>query len=203
MCEGMTPEILFGFKDKGERIPGLIEFITCQSNLIFDSIPSDEEEVEEDPFGDETGGEEEPPPGGEGEGGEEEEEEEEAAVETNNGRVNINTAPLPVLRALMDESEISNSVLERIIEFREKAFEAYEKSLERDWELTEPDEEDEEEDFIFDSPSAVIERVESYFETSFNLEKDAEEKLATLIKHRAIKALERAGEAAGRDSDGS
>jgi len=180
MCEGMTPEILFGFQEKGERIPGLIEFITCHSNLIFDEIPTDEEEIEDDPYGNETGGEEEedPPPGGETG---DEEEEPEVAIETNNGRININTAPLPVLRALMDDSEITNSVLERIIEFRDKAIEAYEKSLERDWELDNPDDEDEDEDFIFTDPAEVIERVEDYFETSFNLEKDAEEKFASLL----------------------
>jgi len=183
MCESLTKEILFGYKDGPDRIPGLIEFITCYSNLIFDSVPEDEEEAEDDSFGEEPPPEEENPPGGEGEEGDDEDDEVEAEpVETNSGRVNINTAPYPVLRGLMEDSDIPNSVLEKIIEFREKAIEVYEDLQDRDGEFGSILEEDEEdEDFIFTTPTEVFERVEEYFNTTFNLDDDVEETFTNLL----------------------
>jgi len=187
MCDGMTPEILFGYIDDGEIIPGLCEFITCYSNLVFDSIPKDEEE-EEDPFSGEGDDQGEDPPE---EGEPEEEDTSEQATETNNGRVNINTAPLPVLRALIDEDDIPDSVLERIVEFRNYALEARERAEERSdtWKYDSGDEGgvsglsdyDEDEDFIFDDPAEVIERVEKYFETSFNLDEEAQTEFLSLL----------------------
>lgn len=183
MCESLTKEILFGYKDGTDRIPGLVEFITCYSNLIFDSVPVDEEEAEDDSFGEEPPPEEEGPPGSEeDEGDGDEEEAESEPVETNSGRVNINTAPYAVLRGLMEEAEIPNSVLEKILEFREKAVEVYEDLQDREGEfgsLLEEDEEDE--DFVFTTPSEVFERVEEYFNTTFNLDPDAEEKFTSLL----------------------
>lgn len=183
MCESLTKEILFGYKDGSDRIPGLVEHITTYSNLIFDSVPTDEEEEEDNTFGEEPPPEEEePPPGGEEDEGDEEEEEEGEPVETNNGRVNINTAPYAVLRGLMDEADIPNSVLEKILEFREKAIEVYEDLQDREGEFGSILEEDEEdEDFIFTTPTEVFERVEEYFNTSFNLDEDAEETFTNLL----------------------
>jgi len=181
MCESLTKEILFGYKDGTDRIPGLVEYITCYSNLIFDKVPEDEEEAEDDSFGEEPPPEEEDPPGSEDDESEEEEAEAEP-VETNNGRVNINTAPYPVLRGLMEEADIPNSVLEKILEFREKAIEIYEDLQDREGEfgsLLEEDEEDE--DFIFTTPTEVFERVEEYFNTTFNLDDDAEETFTSLL----------------------
>jgi type II secretory pathway component PulK len=185
MCEGVTAEILYGFMDDGERIPGLIEYVTCYSNLIFDSIPKDEEDENWDPgFGD---GEEEgeDPPGEEGEEGEEEEEETAEPVETNNGRININTAPFAVLRGLISEDEIPNSVLEKIIEFRGKALEAYEEMERRDGEFGAILEEEDNEDFIFTDAAEVFDRVEEYFDTDFNLEKDVETEFTSLLETKS------------------
>ncbi len=182
MCQSLTKEILFGYKDGGERIPGLVEHITCYSNLIFDSVPEDEEEAEDDSFGEEPSPEEDEPPGSDEEGdGEEEDEEESEPVETNSGRVNINTASYAVLRGLMDESEIPNSVLEKILEFRGKAIEAYEDLQDREGEFGGLIDEEEDEDFIFTTPAEVFERVEEYFNTTFNLDDDAEETFTSLL----------------------
>lgn len=182
MCEGMTEDILFGFRKDGDRIPGLIEYITCYSNLVFDEIPEDEEAEEEGGVGTDgdegdTGDDEEEE---EEEVDEEDEEEAEQATETNNGRVNINTASFPVLRALVDENDVPNSVIEKILEFRDKAIELYEDLEDDDKDFSDL-EEDEEEDFIFKSGTEVIERVEDYFETSFNLGNDAEEMFTSLL----------------------
>ncbi len=185
MCEGLTAEILYGFRDDGERIPGLIEYITCCSNLIFDSIPEDEEDENWDPgFG---GGEEEneDPPGEEEEEGDEEEEEVPESVETNSGKININTAPFAVLRSLVDENDIPNSVLEKIIEFRGKALEAWEEMEKRDGEFGSILEEEDDEDFIFTDATEVFDRVEEYFDTSFNLDKDVEAEFTSLLETKS------------------
>lgn len=194
MCEGLSPEILFGFEQKGERIPGLVEFITCYSNLVFDEIAEDEEESDEfldnDQFGeDPTEGEDTGEDSGEGDGeGDEEDEEEPEEVETNNGCVNINTSSYAVLRALLEDDQIPNSFLEKLVEFREEALDAWEEAEEQADRWTSDDEEEgdgldyeEEEDFIFKDPSEVVSRVEDYFETSFNLDNEAEEAFQSLI----------------------
>ena len=81
-----------------------------------------------DPFSGDDGGDEygDKPSG---EGGDGDEEEQETATETNNGCVNVNTAPLAVLKGLMDDSDLSYSVLDQIDEFRALIFEAYEERM--------------------------------------------------------------------------
>jgi len=190
MCEGLSPEILFGFEQKGERIPGLAECITCYSNLIFDEIAEDEEEgddfLDNNQFDDSSVDEE-----GDSEktDGEEDEEEEPEEVETNNGCVNINTATFAVLRALLEDDQIPNSFLEKLVEFREEALDAWEEAEDRaeDW-ISDGDGEEgdgldyeDDEDFIFRDPSEVISRVEKYFETSFNIDNDAEQALTSML----------------------
>lgn len=202
MCKGVTKDILFGYTEGTERIPGLLEYITIYSNLTMDAPKGDEEEGEEDESL--FGGEEEdeygdtpPEEGGDGEGGEDEEEE---AVETNNGLINVNTASLPVLKSLMEDSELSYAVVDRIGEFRDKALEAYRESMDDyDWdsgdfrreenkEGEEEDDsglggfdEDEDEDFLFTDPYAVLDRVEEYFDSTFNVEQDAEDEFCSML----------------------
>lgn len=202
LCEEITNDILFGYQEKGRRVPGLIEFVTIYSNLVLDEQKGDEEEEglpeidpeeeEDSEMGDKPSDESE----------DEERSEQEAdpeTLETNNGLINVNTAPLPVLKALMNDDEMSYSVLDEVDEFRQKAMEAYEKSLEDDFSGLdtgfEEDEEGEEgedkegedvydeedEDFIFTDPYAVLERVEDYLEKDFNLEKDVEDEFGSLL----------------------
>jgi type II secretory pathway component PulK len=203
MCKGITKDLLFGYTEGGERIPGLLEYITVYSNLTMDSQKGDEEEGEADEnlFG---GGEEDeygdtpPEEEGDGEGSEGEEGE---AVETNNGLINVNTAPLPVLKALVEDSQLSYAVVDRIGEFRDKALEAYRDTMDKyDWNSNEfrNDEEkqnqeeeddsglsgfdeDEDEDFIFTDAYAVLDRVEEYFDSTFNIEQDAEDEFCSLL----------------------
>ena len=44
-------------------------------------------------------------------------------TETNDGRININTAPLCVVRSLLPPDELSFSVIEKIDDFRRRSFE--------------------------------------------------------------------------------
>jgi hypothetical protein len=179
-----------------------LEYITIYSNLVMDPLIGDEEDEDDnsDPFTDEEEDEYDSTPG-EGEGGEDGESEPEA-VETNNGQVNVNTAPLPVLKALMEERDLSYSVIDEVGEYRNLALEAYERSLEEDdWSLDDSDESDEEgeegegeqgegndeyddeeeEDFIFRDPLEVFDRVEEYNNTDFNLDKDVEAEFTSLL----------------------
>ena len=210
MCPDITSEILYGYTEEDVRYPGLIEYITVYSNLILDTPEDDEnEEKEEDPFASDDGGDEEEPPSDSGEGDESEDGEDIDAeqVETNNGLINVNTAPLPVLKALLGHSEISYSILDQVGEFREKAIEAYNESLEDDYGLgsdsqsgddkegddkegdednedneeESSEEDDEEEDFVFTDPDEVLGRVEEFFNTDFQIEDEARAEFGSLL----------------------
>ncbi|MHC4942376.1 MAG: hypothetical protein ACYTG7_05090 [Planctomycetota bacterium] len=209
MCDGITKDILYGYIDNRFRVPGLIEYITIYSNLVMDEMKKDEEDDDSpagegpDPFdgsSDDDAFQDTPDD-------EDDEGEEEVAVETNNGLINVNTAPLPVLKALMDDDELSYSIIDEIGEFREKAVEKYLDELEDlDWD--DPDarrsffnrdddeegdeeeeeddskgfgDEDEDEDFIFKDPYEIFERVEEYFDNTLDVSKDAQTEFSSLI----------------------
>lgn len=207
MCDDITTDILFGYIDNKVRIPGLIEYVTVYSNLIFDEPKGDEEEGEDgstgsDPFAsDEEDAYQDTPDDEDGEGGDQE-----VAVETNNGLINVNTAPLSVLKSLLDDNDLPYSVIDQLGEYRDRAVQKYLDEIEDlDWEDRyrrsnlfskddkddEDDEdedddsddldEDEEEDFIFKDPYAVFEQVEEYLDTEFKTEEDAENEFLSLI----------------------
>lgn len=118
------------------------------------------------------------------------------ATETNQGRININTTPLAVMRVMVAEDEIPYSVLEKIDEFRRTALdeELLEQARrrgygsdgegdsgddEKDKESTGFGNEDEEDpealkdDFTFHKPDEVFEKVQDFFDTNFELPEEA------------------------------
>ncbi len=208
LCDEITENLFFGYIEDGERIPGLLEYITIYSNLVMDSPKVDEEEgEEEDPYANEGGDElGELPPGEEGDDGGGDPGEESEPVETNNGLININTAPLSVLKALLEPEDIPYSILDHLGEFRSKAIEAYEETLNDygqsdntfggglgndggtgegdegdDGDTSGFDDEEEEEDFIFKDPGEIFDRMEEYFQTTYDIEEDAKTEFSSLI----------------------
>lgn len=128
MIEGLRPEHLYGFIEDDTYHPGLESYLTVWSQLeIKPEPPKTDDPFSGSPF---TQGSlfDKPGPasgGGSSSGGEDGEdtegetpEEDTSVLPTNNGLVNINTATLPVLRAIAPD-DIPTTFLERIIEFRE------------------------------------------------------------------------------------
>lgn len=206
--EGMTESILRGYMEDGRYVPGLEDVCTVYSNLRFD-----EDALEEDEEGD---GSEFDKPQDSGFGGDEGEDEPESgeddpdmtgeddkvATETFQGRLNINTTPLPVLRSIMDSQRMPYSVLEKIDEFRHEMFD--EDYLAQSLGLDEEDDGskfgsdrndrgsggdegdespwgDEEEDFIFRNPMEIFARVEEYYGTDFGLEEELKQEFANRL----------------------
>lgn len=125
-------------------------------------------------------------------------------AETDQGRININTAPLPVLRALVSSDDLPFSVLEKIDEFRRKALDEDEKlglstsaltgggqqnkkkgggSSDQEGEGEEESPEDadgEDEDFTYHTAEEVIQRTEDYFNQKFELD----DKVVTAFSNR-------------------
>lgn len=171
--EGMSESLLHGFVENGRYVPGLEDVLTVYTNLRIDPDALEGEE-EDDPLGDspfDTGAAEQT----EAEEAADQMPDDENQVETNQGRVNVNTAPLPVLAALMEEDRIPFSVIEKIDEFRRQATEVADAG-ERDFGLGESkkrslseEAEEQDEDFVFDDPDAVIDRVEDWFDTKLNV----------------------------------
>lgn len=123
------------------------------------------------------------------------------ATETNQGRINVNTAPLCVLRCLVEEKDLPYAVLEKLDEFRRCAvddslltkngfkFGSKKKSSDSDKDkkgksgsggsggssgssglgALGADEEDEEQDFSFHSTGDVIDKVQDYYDTQFDV----------------------------------
>lgn len=116
------------------------------------------------------------------------------ATETQQGRININTAPLAVLRVLVSDEDIPYSVLEKIDEFRRTALdeELLEQARRRgygsDGEGKSDEKEDEDsgfgndeeedaealkDDFTFHKADEVFEKVQDFFDTNFELPEEA------------------------------
>ncbi len=203
--DGMTEFILKGFIEGDRYVPGLEDVVTVFSNLRFDEEALEEDEEEEkfeNPFDqkEEEENEEDDRGAGEAPGAQADSEQ---ATETNQGRVNINTAPLCVLRCLLESHDLPLSVLEKVDEFRRELFEEqYEK--EKDpfgsstedgdkWSFDDKDDEDDDgredddeadrdkEDYIFQSPEAALGEVADYYNTSFNLTEAVEKEFAESI----------------------
>lgn len=109
MLEGVAPVHLYGFVEEEVFFPGLLEYLTIWTHLELKPEPVEEDPFAQSPFEVADAEEEE---GGTSEEGT-------TANPTNDGLVNLNTAPLAVLRA-MAADEIPTSYLEKIVEFRKK-----------------------------------------------------------------------------------
>ena len=183
--DDMTEFLLHGFVEDGMYVPGLEDVITVYSNVRIDpdALEQDEEEdtLGSSPFDDAADDEEEMQDAADNAG--EDAEDETRATETNQGRVNVNTAPMVVLRSLMKQDRMPYSVLEKIDEFRreiledhldhqkgfgDKAAGDFGFDADEAEDLAE-EEEEEQEDFVFDNPNGVVERVEDWLNTSFSV----------------------------------
>jgi type II secretory pathway component PulK len=179
MIEGVRPEHLRGFVEDDVFYPGLIDYLTIWSELELkpEQEPDDDfagsvfsaSAFDDDPTEAEL---------------DEEEAAESAATAspTAGGRVNVNTAPLLVLRALAPE-DIPTAFLERVVEFRNRIQELrteFEDGALGDSIFGAPDETDgeegeegEEEDdendptrYVFETENEVFSKVESEWDLS-------------------------------------
>ncbi|MBK6940460.1 MAG: general secretion pathway protein GspK [Planctomycetes bacterium] len=216
----LTEFMLHGYLDEDGRrfVPGIEDVATVFSSQTYDESaePQGEEDEEfKNPFdasskddpnntgdadkdegdaaddgeGEDDGDAEGDAGGGEGtDGGGE-------TAATNEGRINVNTAPIVVLRSLLPNDEMPWSVLEKIDEFRRKAFEEqaasaqdlFDKNKKKDKDddsaggSDDEDGEEEEEDFVFHSSEEVIDKVEKHFETTFDLSDETKTKFTELL----------------------
>ena len=170
--EGITPEHLWGFVEDDTYYQGLSSYLTVWSELELKDPEVDEDsEFEDSPFAGSVFDDEDE---------ESEDDDQEITAEpTAGGRVNVNTAPLIVLRAVAPE-DIPTSFLEKLVEFRERIFE-----LRDEWEenLLNPDNasifDDDEGDgepggedetdptyYVFQAENEVFDKVEAEWELS-------------------------------------
>lgn len=176
----VRPEHLSGFVEDDIFYPGLERYLTVWSQLELKEPVDDEDE---DLFADSPlGGDDDE--GEEGDDEDDADEDDELAVqETLDGRVNVNTAPLAVLRALAPD-DIPTSFLEAIIEFRERVLEEADqiqadrfsdrraaadpasRSLLDDDPPESYDEEDDPTRFVFQAADEVFDKVEEELELS-------------------------------------
>jgi hypothetical protein len=170
--EGITPEHVWGFVEDDVFYPGLARYLTVWSELELKEPDVDEDgEFSDSPFEGSVFDEDDDP---------EEEDQEIVAEPTAGGRVNVNTAPLIVLRAVAPE-DIPMAFLERVIEFRERIFElrdAWEEALKDPDNSSvfddegegdgEPGGEDETDPtyYVFQSENEVFDKVESEWDLS-------------------------------------
>jgi len=184
----MTEFLLHGYMEDGRYIPGLEDVLTVYSNVRIDpDVLGDQDDAEDDlgdsPFDDSNEKEEQEEEEEASENAAEDAEDENRATETNQGRININTAPMTVLRALMEEDRMPYSVLEKIDEFRREILAEqldHQSGLDDkkagdfgfdgdEAEDNQDAEEEKEEDFVFDNPNGVIERVEDWQNIAMNV----------------------------------
>lgn len=202
LFEGLRPEHLDGFVEDDEYFPGLREAITLWSHLELKDPPPEDED---DPF---SGS----PLGGGDEAAEDTAAEDQALIQSaqtsNDGKVNCNTAPLIVLRALAPE-DIPTSFLERVIEFRELMHEVRDELIESegfDWDQPDEDEaegggaddesdldEDDPAYYVFSDTAEVFDKVEGKWDLSVFTDEEEKElflgRLTTVSEVFTIKIL--------------
>lgn len=178
MFSSLQPEHLWGFLEDDTFHPGLERYLTLHNHLELQAAADEEDEgVDESKFGIPDEADE-----------EEEAQDELYADPTFNGLVNVNTAPLVVLRAMADEA-ISTASLEKIVEFRKLALEkldeveddlggalldgGFEGEPSEDDEADEPsDQEKEASEYVFTDPGEVFELIEEEFHVSVNADEE-------------------------------
>jgi type II secretory pathway component PulK len=203
LIEGVEPEHLAGFVEDGEFHPGFASCLTVWSQLELKPEPPVEDEYSGSPFTQGSLFDESLEDGSSGEGddagGEEGAGEDEAASvwPTNDGLVNVNTAPLAVLRALAPD-EIPTSFLEHLVEYRERI-----RELRKEGKLygsdslfgDPPSEEgegdggglfgDEDDDdptkYVFDTIEDIIPKVEEEFGIELKVEPDIEAEFTSAL----------------------
>jgi hypothetical protein len=212
--EGLLPEHLSGFVEDDVFHPGLEEYLTLWSQLELKPKPPEVDPFTGSPF---TKGSlfdqnkiDNTAPGSEDESGEDEETGDEPSDQpkpTNDGLVNINTAPLAVLRAIAPE-DVPTTFLEHIVEFRNRIIELRESGklnmadaafgneptsvsggMEEEPEEGEEEEGslfgDEDDDdptkYVFEKPEDVIPKVEEEFGIELHAEIDVETEFVTRL----------------------
>ena len=178
----LEPVHLEGFVEAGEYFAGLNDLLTITSHLELKAEPEAEDAFTGSPFAGAAGTS---GFGSSGVGADAEPEVEVSASSTNTGLVNINTAPLKVLRAIARD-HVPLSALEFIVEFRDMIEEAEENSLLGGGSLLgdddddggedggdgseEGDEEDEDDPskFVFTDPAQVFQKIENEFRVTIN-----------------------------------
>jgi len=175
----LAPEQLWGFVEDDEFHPGLERYLTVWNHLELQEPDEDEETGVTSPFGIEDPAEE-----------DDEADDEIFADPTLNGLVNVNTAPLVVLRALADDA-IATASLEKIIEYRLRALEELEEAEDNlggalldggfdddagdETEAGEDEPSDEEtqaSEYVFTDPEEVFDLVEQEFHVSVSADED-------------------------------
>jgi len=189
LIEGLRPEHLRGFIENDEFYPGLDRFLTIWSQLELKPPPPEADPFANSPFSKFTQGSLFDQTMGESPDEQAEPPAEFAPDPTNNGLINVNTAPLLVLRALAP-SDLPTSFLEKLDEFRRKIDElktadeiSQGDSLFAQDKLATPGQEDEaasgssdEEDekdptkYVFTTVEEVIDKVEQEFGITLGLE---------------------------------
>jgi hypothetical protein len=195
MLDGIDPTHMRGFVEDNEFHPGLDDYLTIFSNLEVKPPPVADELFDDSPFTqgsmfdqslEDTGSDV-------TEGSEDGEPTDELMAEpTNDGLVNVNTAPWAVLRAVAPE-DVPNSFIDKIVEFRLRIDEVQEEAglstssllgaFNDDQEGGDESDEGAEEDsnfgdeeeqdatkYVFETPDEVIGKVEEEFEIELNLD---------------------------------
>jgi hypothetical protein len=202
MIEGLEREHLTGFVEYDEFHPGLDRYLTLWTELEVKPAPPAVDPFSGSPFTGFTEGslfdKELGETGPETDTGEQEDEPEDIAPDpTNNGLVNVNTAPEVVLRALAPV-DIPNSFLERVEEFRDRIDELRESgalsatdSLFSDSALgsgedggsssSSDDDDDDITKYVFESSDEVISKVEEHFGITLGLDPSVQNTFVTRL----------------------
>ena len=195
LIEGIQPEHLRGFVENDEFHPGLDRYLTLWSELELKPPPPEPDPFANSPFSKFTQGSLFDKPMGQGDAQEPEPPPDVEPQPTNNGLVNVNTAPLVVLRALAP-MDVPTSFLEKIDEFRKKVDELKKEGVtaagdslfakdklatpgqEKDDASSDSSSQDDEENdptkFVFSTVEEVIDKVEQEYGITLALDPNVE-----------------------------
>ncbi|HZL99348.1 MAG TPA: hypothetical protein VFD43_03760 [Planctomycetota bacterium] len=201
LIEGLKAEHLQGFVENDVFRSGLDRYLTVWSQLELKPAPPEADPFADSPFTKFTQGSLFDQTLGQSPEGEQQEDPAEIVPEpTNDGLVNVNTASMPVLRALAP-MDVPSSFLEKLGEFRvkidelkkEAGLDAGESMFSQDVLATPGEEEsgqdeqdDEDEDptkYVFSTPDEVIEKVEQEFGLTLALDPEVQ---STFLSRLAV-----------------
>ena len=184
LAGGVDESLLYGFEmvlgqDDREWVPGLSSAFTVWSNLEFDDGGIGDPERDPD---------EPAPPTTDGDAEEDEEESEDPdepetpAPGVNNGRINVNTAPISVLRSLIPEDELPSYAWEEYDEFRTDYLERLAEAEDDPFAIDDPFEEIDADEPVY--PLETVEdlrRFESFATDNFALSEETWLKLQSVL----------------------